>query len=117
MVPTHSKEGDDHVQLRIWSSEVVLLREEALLGEAAAHQQLLQLVLRLPGHAHRRHVQPLVVAEVHLAPLAALTRVLPTLKSARRLHLYPGAVCDNPLGCRWVPSHSDGQGGINTLLN
>ena len=79
-VLTHGKQRNDHIELGIRAGEVVLLRHEAGLGEPAAHQQALQLVFRLPGDPHGRHVESLVVAEVHLRPLSALPRILPALK-------------------------------------
>ena len=79
-VEAHGQQRDHHVQLGVHPGEVVVLGQEALLGESAGHQQTLQLVLGLPGNPHRRHVEPLVVAEVDLRPLPSLPRVLPALQ-------------------------------------
>ena len=79
-VQPHGQQGHHHVQLGVRAGEVVLLREETLLGEAAVDEDVPQLSLGLPHDPQRRHVQLLLVAEPHLGLLAALARVLPAVE-------------------------------------
>lgn len=79
-VEPHGQQGNHHVQLGVRSSEIVVLGRETLLREAAGDEKLLELVLGLPGHPHRRHVKTLVVTVIDLSSLATLTSILPTLK-------------------------------------